>query len=657
MQGASEPTFLGLTHVRPAPRHTTLRVNPWADDVQALAALLTPAGVTVTVSAAAAAAAAAAASVPGATAPPPRLEVINVAEVAANGAASVRDALGVLPPQLDRALLMLSTDVSPRGPRALDDVRVLLVTSVTEAWLASRAWAVWHGPGPQAGRPPWRLVLATPRDRAALLARGGEGGEGGEGGKGVAVALWGCPRAPWARRLLRGPLVVLPYERASTDAARRAAITQDVVFQHAVDVRTLCPAALVQQGLPKAAEDTRAGQPPPTRLPPPPRMQGLWWGMSLLCRAGGALSFPGDASALAATLLAAGPDAGARFAQLQMAGHVEAAPEADVALRAWHARLGAREAAEEAGPRAGLRVGRPDREILERFAAPPPHGAGRVALHLQPTEHVPVRAELAPPSPLQRVLVVPGARIQGAPLALGDRVTLRHQRRGAEEDGEYMVTAAQLGEGRMEAPPLMRVPSVHVRVVGPQQALFQDGRTPRGWAFRVALAAGPPWWAALRPGDTVVWAPATWAQHELAQVRVVEPAALVVQLQTQSSGRVPARWRAYDEDKFHPLSRCIGTGPDPGPMLEQAPSKEACERQGGVWDRPCVRDADCPFLTRHPASGAYRGGCMAGTCEMPIGIAGVGYRSFDPLSSDMVGRDVRFAADTLIGPGGPLRAP
>lgn len=41
--------------------------------------------------------------------------------------------------------------------------------------------------------------------------------------------------------------------------------------------------------------------------------------------------------------------------------------------------------------------------------------------------------------------------------------------------------------------------------------------------------------------------------------------------------------------------------------------------QKTYWDRQCMYDNDCPFFS-FGAGGAYRGGCIDGVCEMPIGV-------------------------------------
>ena len=56
-----------------------------------------------------------------------------------------------------------------------------------------------------------------------------------------------------------------------------------------------------------------------------------------------------------------------------------------------------------------------------------------------------------------------------------------------------------------------------------------------------------------------------------------------------------------------------------------------CEaEQGGVWDRPCQDDFECPFY--NVDSG--RGGCdtIMGHCEMPLGMKRTGFRKYDPAT-------------------------
>ena len=76
-------------------------------------------------------------------------------------------------------------------------------------------------------------------------------------------------------------------------------------------------------------------------------------------------------------------------------------------------------------------------------------------------------------------------------------------------------------------------------------------------------------------------------------------------------------------EQYHPLASCSSD-----PLLA---IRRLCLEKGGVWDRPCEIDQDCPFLN----SKSGRGGCMrpAGYCEMPLGIMRKGYRGYDAVAS------------------------
>lgn len=50
------------------------------------------------------------------------------------------------------------------------------------------------------------------------------------------------------------------------------------------------------------------------------------------------------------------------------------------------------------------------------------------------------------------------------------------------------------------------------------------------------------------------------------------------------------------------------------------------------WDKPCEFHADCPFYQSNKNYKNYRGGCIDGRCEFPVGIKPVSYRLFDKSS-------------------------
>ena len=50
----------------------------------------------------------------------------------------------------------------------------------------------------------------------------------------------------------------------------------------------------------------------------------------------------------------------------------------------------------------------------------------------------------------------------------------------------------------------------------------------------------------------------------------------------------------------------------------------------GTWDKPCEKNTECPFYQVNKNYPNQRGGCIQGTCEMPINIKRKGLRKFDP---------------------------
>jgi hypothetical protein len=56
------------------------------------------------------------------------------------------------------------------------------------------------------------------------------------------------------------------------------------------------------------------------------------------------------------------------------------------------------------------------------------------------------------------------------------------------------------------------------------------------------------------------------------------------------------------------------------------------KRKRTYWDRPCTIDTECPFFQANRNYMNYRGGCVDGRCEMPVGIQSVSFRKYDPDS-------------------------
>ena len=55
-------------------------------------------------------------------------------------------------------------------------------------------------------------------------------------------------------------------------------------------------------------------------------------------------------------------------------------------------------------------------------------------------------------------------------------------------------------------------------------------------------------------------------------------------------------------------------------------NREQCDRGGGIWDRPCVKNDECPFYQANTTYRNYRGGCIDGSCEMPLGVQRIAFR-------------------------------
>lgn len=54
-------------------------------------------------------------------------------------------------------------------------------------------------------------------------------------------------------------------------------------------------------------------------------------------------------------------------------------------------------------------------------------------------------------------------------------------------------------------------------------------------------------------------------------------------------------------------------------------------KKKGLWDRPCLSDKECPFYKSNKNYDNYYGGCVKGTCEMPLGISNVGFHFYSNL--------------------------
>lgn len=86
----------------------------------------------------------------------------------------------------------------------------------------------------------------------------------------------------------------------------------------------------------------------------------------------------------------------------------------------------------------------------------------------------------------------------------------------------------------------------------------------------------------------------------------------------ETSGRKLVRISPAPPGGLVPEYKCVGK-PD---LI----NREQCDRAGGIWDRPCVKNEECPFFQANTAYRNYRGGCIDGSCEMPLGVQRIAFR-------------------------------
>ena len=239
----------------------------------------------------------------------------------------------------------------------------------------------------------------------------------------------------------------------------------------------------------------------------------------------------------------------------------------------------------------GLHLGRPGTSILEQFSDSGPHR------WIVPSKNVDGYVASSHGGKV-RTLTVLSSRIDNVPMRVGDRVRLLRQSMGAEANGDYVVVSTAMRKTVLTSPIVIRDHKIDdVIVVADNNDQTQRVR------IRVARELVPAG-VVLVKGDRVFLSPDG-------------PTGSVVLASAAAKVEILADPPAPTEDfeRLHPLALC-----SKDPLV---PSKEMCTELGGVWDRPCERNADCPF---YQINHDYKGGCVAGYCEMPVGVKRVGYR-------------------------------
>lgn len=90
------------------------------------------------------------------------------------------------------------------------------------------------------------------------------------------------------------------------------------------------------------------------------------------------------------------------------------------------------------------------------------------------------------------------------------------------------------------------------------------------------------------------------------------------------------------ENKLFDLSyKCFGSdGNDIYQCLSNT-NNNGQKKNKGIWDRPCLTNSECPFYKANKNTDNEFGGCIRGTCQMPIGITKVGYHFYTDLDKSV----------------------
>jgi hypothetical protein len=99
--------------------------------------------------------------------------------------------------------------------------------------------------------------------------------------------------------------------------------------------------------------------------------------------------------------------------------------------------------------------------------------------------------------------------------------------------------------------------------------------------------------------------------------------------------RTTSSQKQQKESEFDPRYSCYGDSYITNKGLCNSVLDEVGEvkKKQTVWDRPCERNEECPFFQKNTTYDNYRGGCIDGYCELPVGIKRTSWRTYDISSS------------------------
>ena len=79
-------------------------------------------------------------------------------------------------------------------------------------------------------------------------------------------------------------------------------------------------------------------------------------------------------------------------------------------------------------------------------------------------------------------------------------------------------------------------------------------------------------------------------------------------------------------DRKYQQFRCFGRS---GFNESECRSYDVKRKTVGVWDKPCEKNEECPFFQENKNYTNNRGGCIEGTCELPVNLDIIGFRYYN----------------------------
>jgi hypothetical protein len=281
----------------------------------------------------------------------------------------------------------------------------------------------------------------------------------------------------------------------------------------------------------------------------------------------------------------------------------------------------------------GLHVGRPARAVLEQFAN---NGAvdavdAAAALLIRPRSNVP--GYLIFRHGGRQKVFIPTRDIDGVSLQPGDRVDLKFQERSDENDSYVAIEAHHVhNNGPLVLVNARVLTELTNKMTGSLQ-VKTDAKSPKMLTlmgvplFFPAEASNKDLW---KVGDRVILPTLgndVGTISSITQSSKGSGGAVTAEIQVV----LPNRNAQKSAENRSSMATCVTD--------TTIKSREQCEsdrdafgakKPGGpdVWDEPCKHNTDCPYFQANKRYPNYRGGCIAGYCELPMGLKRVGYRKY-----------------------------